>query len=164
MQLRCLYYTSFPLNNRLFTCTRSVRLVTGYVTKWQTCLPIITTLFDSLANGVRLGCQAGPRSKLFFNLICTKILRICTYKLRLCTRGRLFFHFFCRFFTIFYVFWSILYYSSVFYLFLSAATVGSGFFVAFCIVFVLKYQGGEGFRHRTSTFMTRLAPIYLLLR
>ena len=164
-ELRSLIYYSIPTKiTAISSCTRSVRLVVGSVTKWQTCFPNITKLFISFANGVRLGCQAGPRSKRYSHFFTTKSHYYLANLLRRWVRGRLFFHFFMRFFTIFYDYCRFLLNTSIFYCFLSAATVGSGFFIAFCIVFVLKYQGGEGFRHRTSTYLTRPIPILQLTR
>lgn len=58
-------------------------------------------------------------------------------------------------FSLYFLFFTIIGYfytkTSYFYLFLCLATVGSGVLLAFWVVFVLLYQGGEGFNHRLDT-------------
>ena len=111
VQLRCLVIYQIPHYISSFSCTRSVRLFVGYVTKWHTCLPNITILFSSFANGVRLGCVTGDRSSSFSIFLLANFPWKCTYST---SRGGYFY----TFLLVFALIWHLLQIACIYCIFL----------------------------------------------
>ena len=117
-----------------FSCTRSVRLFVGYVTKWHTCLPNITILFISFANGVRLGCVTGDRSSSFSIFLLANFPWKCTYST---SRGGYFYTFFASFCTYLTFIADCLHLLHIFTHYWTLATVGSHILLVLCCFYVI---------------------------
>ena len=80
-ELRSCTIHSTPADISFFTCTRSVRVVVGCITKWFTCRSMSTTLLHSSRTEFAWGCAGGPIASYFLLFSCAKLCKITFYAL-----------------------------------------------------------------------------------
>ena len=72
---------STPADISSFSCTRSVRLVPGLITKWLTCRTMMESKMHSSRTEFAESCARGPRATSFLLFSTTKLCKIPFYSL-----------------------------------------------------------------------------------